>query len=65
MDDSSQDPPVRVETPESRMTGEGGRLPPEQEKRKGPEDGPEYEVTDPVEEPRPHGRSGRPGPPDR
>ncbi|MFD8322432.1 hypothetical protein [Kitasatospora purpeofusca] len=40
------DPPVRTETPESRMTGEGGP-PPEHDEDKGPGDGPEYAATDP------------------
>ncbi|MFJ8627041.1 hypothetical protein ACIRD3_29970 [Kitasatospora sp. NPDC093550] len=44
-----EDPPVRVETPESRMTGEGSP-PPEHEEEKGPQDGPEYETTDPAPE---------------
>ncbi|MQS16867.1 hypothetical protein F7Q99_32945 [Streptomyces kaniharaensis] len=48
-----KDPPVAVETPESRMTGEGGP-PPEHEEEKGPEDGPEYETTEPAHEPEPH-----------
>nr|BEK63284.1 hypothetical protein KPHV_05110 [Kitasatospora purpeofusca] len=41
-----RDPPVRTETPESRMTGEGGP-PPEHDEDKGPADGPEYAGTDP------------------
>lgn len=60
-----KDPPVPVETPESRMTGEGG-APPVPEERKGRPDGPEYdatetahmlepqEVTEPAQEPEPH-----------
>ncbi|MEV0194569.1 hypothetical protein AB0I39_39360 [Kitasatospora purpeofusca] len=40
-----RDPPVRTETPESWMTGEGGP-PPEDDGDKGPEDGPEYAGTD-------------------
>ncbi|MFD5466979.1 hypothetical protein ACFWIQ_29760 [Kitasatospora sp. NPDC127059] len=44
------DPPEPVETPESRMTGEGGP-PPEHEQDKGPQDGPEFEVTEPAHEP--------------
>ncbi|MCG6495656.1 hypothetical protein [Kitasatospora sp. A2-31] len=46
------DPTVPTETPESRMTGEGGP-PPEHEEEKGPQDGPEYEVTRPAGEPTP------------
>ncbi len=51
-----RDPPVRTETPESRMTGEGGP-PPERDEGKGPTDGPEYAGTahdgpgDPAPEP--------------
>ncbi|MFF9644979.1 hypothetical protein [Kitasatospora aureofaciens] len=41
-----EDPPEQVETPESRMTGEGSP-PPEHEEEKGPQDGPEFEVTEP------------------
>ncbi|MFF2078547.1 hypothetical protein ACFVXG_27805 [Kitasatospora sp. NPDC058162] len=60
-----KDPPVPVETPESRMTGEGGP-PPDAEEEKGPQDGPEYDVTEtadrleppdatrPAHEPEPH-----------
>ncbi|MER5352417.1 hypothetical protein ABT093_19055 [Kitasatospora sp. NPDC002551] len=44
-----RDPPVRTETPESRMTGEGGP-PPEHEERKGSADGPEYARTEPAEQ---------------
>ncbi|WP_188304825.1 hypothetical protein [Streptomyces sp. CBMA123] len=44
------DPPAPVETPEARMTGEGGP-PPEHEEDKGPQDGPEFEVTEPTHEP--------------
>ncbi|MER6301702.1 hypothetical protein ABT247_19365 [Kitasatospora sp. NPDC001539] len=44
-----KDPPVPVETPESRMTGEGGP-PPAPEQEKGPQDGPEFEVTEPAAE---------------
>ncbi|MFF8772589.1 hypothetical protein [Kitasatospora sp. NPDC015120] len=59
------DPPVRVETPESRMTGEGG--PPEHEDDKGPADGPEYAVTqrgdaEPGREPPPDRPAGEPRP---
>ncbi|MFF2350968.1 hypothetical protein ACFVVL_14415 [Kitasatospora sp. NPDC058115] len=53
------DPPVRAETPESRMTGEGG-APPEHEEQKGPADGPEYAVTRQAD-----GEPGREPPPDR
>ncbi|MEE1787040.1 hypothetical protein PUR71_29660 [Streptomyces sp. SP17BM10] len=49
------DPTLPVETPESRMTGEGGP-PPEHENEKGPEDGPEYEVTEPAHESAPPDR---------
>ncbi|RKT09456.1 hypothetical protein BX285_6551 [Streptomyces sp. 1114.5] len=45
-----KEPPVSVETPESRMTGEGAP-PPGHEEEKGPQDGPEYEVTEPAAEP--------------
>ncbi|MFF3074620.1 hypothetical protein ACFVSN_29965 [Kitasatospora sp. NPDC057904] len=59
MSDRKEHPPVGptspVETPESRMTGEGGP-PPEHEEEKGPEDGPEYEVTEPAHESAPPGR---------
>ncbi|KJS62022.1 hypothetical protein [Streptomyces rubellomurinus] len=48
------DPTTPVETPESRMTGEGGP-PPEHEEEKGPQDGPEYEVTEPAHESAPPG----------
>nr|BFD88800.1 hypothetical protein KitaXyl93_01600 [Kitasatospora sp. Xyl93] len=48
-----RDPPTPVETPESRMTGEGSP-PPEHEERKGPRDGPEYETTEPAHDPDPH-----------
>ncbi|WP_179853112.1 MULTISPECIES: hypothetical protein [unclassified Streptomyces] len=41
---------MSVETPESRMTGEGAP-PPGHEEEKGPQDGPEYEVTEPAAEP--------------
>ncbi len=41
-----RDPPVRTETPESRMTGEGGP-PPDPDEEKGPADGPEYAVPAP------------------
>lgn len=44
-----REPPVQVETPESRMTGEGAP-PPEHEEEKGPKDGPEYGTTEPAEE---------------
>ncbi|MER7666847.1 hypothetical protein ABTY61_00085 [Kitasatospora sp. NPDC096128] len=48
-----KDPPVPVETPESRMTGEGGPpRPPEDEE--GPEHGPESGVPQPA-------RNGDPG----
>ncbi|WP_030230991.1 hypothetical protein [Streptomyces sp. NRRL S-350] len=47
-----KDPPAPVETPESRMTGEGAP-PPEPEEDKGPQDGPEYEATEPASEPSP------------
>lgn len=50
------DPTRPVETPESRMTGEGGP-PPEHEEEKGREDGPEYEVTEPAHESAPPDRS--------
>ncbi|MFC5890085.1 hypothetical protein RMN57_04025 [Kitasatospora sp. CM 4170] len=43
------DSPVRTETPDSRMTGEGGP-PPEHEEERGPQDGPEYAVTEPADE---------------
>ncbi|MFI9361478.1 hypothetical protein ACIG5E_10485 [Kitasatospora sp. NPDC053057] len=46
-----KDPPEPVETPESRMTGEGSP-PPEHEEEKGPQDGPEFEVTEPAHEPK-------------
>ncbi|MER7705752.1 hypothetical protein ABTX81_23020 [Kitasatospora sp. NPDC097605] len=67
-----RDPPVRRETPESRMTGEGGP-PPSHEEDKGPADGPEYAVTapedgEPGREPPPDRTAGEPGPyepPDR
>ncbi|MFD9684997.1 hypothetical protein ACFXPX_09125 [Kitasatospora sp. NPDC059146] len=49
-----------VETPESRMTGEGGP-PPEHEEEKGPQDGPEYEVTEPAHESAPPERGRRAG----
>ncbi|MFH9347735.1 hypothetical protein [Kitasatospora sp. NPDC017646] len=45
-----KDPQEPVETPESRMTGEGSP-PPEHEEEKGPQDGPEFEVTEPAHEP--------------
>ncbi|MFD0273545.1 hypothetical protein ACFVHB_06445 [Kitasatospora sp. NPDC127111] len=48
-DRAREEPAVRVETPESRMTGEGGP-PPEHEEEKGPQDGPEYAVTEPAHE---------------
>ncbi|MEU6236386.1 hypothetical protein [Kitasatospora sp. NPDC047058] len=48
-DDRAAEPPVRTETPESRMTGEGGP-PPAHEEEKGPQDGPEYAVTEPAHE---------------
>ncbi|WP_224278027.1 hypothetical protein [Streptomyces sp. LS1784] len=48
-----KDPPVPVETPESRMTGEGAP-PPGHEEEKGPDDGPEYAVTEPAHDPEPH-----------
>ncbi|MBO1417114.1 hypothetical protein [Streptomyces sp. FH025] len=41
-----KDPPVPVETPESRMTGEGGPLP-APTGRERPQDGSEFEGTDP------------------
>ncbi|WBP84534.1 hypothetical protein [Kitasatospora cathayae] len=47
-----KDPPEPVETPESRMTGEGSP-PPAHEEEKGPQDGPEFEVTEPAHEPKP------------
>ncbi|MFD8785472.1 hypothetical protein [Kitasatospora sp. NPDC059599] len=45
-----KDLPVPVETPESRLAGEGSP-PPGHEDRKGPEDGPEYRTTEPAHEP--------------
>ncbi|MEU9040665.1 MULTISPECIES: hypothetical protein [unclassified Kitasatospora] len=47
-----RDPRVPVETPESRMTGEGSP-PPEHEEEKGPQDGPEFDTTEPAREPAP------------
>jgi len=41
-----QDPPVRTETPEARMTAEGGPAPVDEEER-GREKGPEYAVITP------------------
>ncbi|MGW2250205.1 hypothetical protein ACWCXH_08390 [Kitasatospora sp. NPDC001660] len=68
-----KDPPVPVETPESRMTGEGGP-PPVPEEGKRPKDGPEYdatetahmlepqEVTEPSQEPEATGPAHEPEP---
>ncbi|MEU8511032.1 hypothetical protein AB0C76_05505 [Kitasatospora sp. NPDC048722] len=49
------DPTLPVETPEARLTGEGGP-PPEHEEEKGPQDGPEYQVTEPAHESAPPDR---------
>ncbi|MBD0676078.1 hypothetical protein [Streptomyces sp. CBMA156] len=48
-----RDPEVPVETPESRMTGEGSPSPGHEEER-GPQDGSEDESTEPAHEPEPH-----------
>ncbi|MEU4115337.1 hypothetical protein AB0F71_12670 [Kitasatospora sp. NPDC028055] len=55
-DRAPTEPASPIETPESRMTGEGG--PPPEHEEKGPQDGPEYEVTEPADE-------HQPAPPER